>query len=256
MTGARAVAAILAAAAIALSPSLGHAANPKPGDRHPDWFGSYMMASGADLAGFKNENQENIDAVIKAHLQPWARLKMEQTNGVADDTGATCGLDGIFRLWLRSGGFTWVPNGNQILMISYGVYSGGVRRFYLDRPHTKYPPPTWNGQSVARWEGQTLVVDTIGFNDKSWLMSAMEPHTEALHVVERIRMAAPELLEIHSVVEDRLALTSPYTFTLYFKRTGDEYIERVCSGEPGEQREWAAWQQKAIKAGMRPAPPR
>jgi hypothetical protein len=222
---------------------------------HPEWTGLYSMARGADLAGFKPE-PENLDAEIARHLQPWARLKLAQTNGVAEDTGSICQPTGIFRINLVGNGFMWLPAGNKILVISTHFQAAGARNVFLDRPHPKYPAPTWYGHSVGRWEGTTLVVDTVGFNDKSWLTSSMQPHTEELHVIERYRMAAPGLIELRIVVEDRQALTSPYAYTRYFKRVGDEVPEGVCNADEGEQELWSGFRQKALKHGMVPVPAR
>ena len=57
----------------------------------------------------------------------------------------------------------------------------------MNRPHPKHPLPRWNGDSVGHGEGDTLVVDTIGFNDKSWLSAEMTRHAEETHLIERIR---------------------------------------------------------------------
>jgi hypothetical protein len=77
-----------------------------------------------------------------------------------------------------------------------------------------------------------LIVDTIGFNDKSWLMSDREPHSEALEVVERMRLVADgAYLEIQTTVEDPKALVTDYTFTRYYKKleVGVQTDESVCN---------------------------
>jgi hypothetical protein len=102
----------------------------------------------------------------------------------------------------------------------------------LNRTHSKNPPPTWNGDSVGHWEGDTLVVDTVGFNDKSWLHTAMQPHTEETHMVERIRhITTPSgaFIVVHGRMEDRQALTSPYEYSRYYKQTNEEFLPNVCS---------------------------
>ena len=212
-----------------------------------DWSGRYTMARGADLRGFQPVNQRLDDVVMKA-LQPWARLKIAETNGVADDTGAVCNLAGLFRHLSVLGNFYWIPGDGKIIMAaSMEVEIAGVRRIYLNRGHPPNLPHTWLGDSVGHWEGDTLVVDTTGFNDKSWLMSGMEPHTEELHVVERFRQVAPGLLEIQTTVDDRKALTTPYTYTRYEKKVNSEAPEQICNGDPGEQAEWVGFQKSAIK---------
>src|SRR5258708_3333719 len=73
-----------------------------------DWTGYYAIARGKALAGLKPLNP-NIDEVILAHLQPWARAKLEATDGIADDTGQVCQPDGIFRFPLNGGSFLFLP---------------------------------------------------------------------------------------------------------------------------------------------------
>jgi hypothetical protein len=70
--------------------------------------------------------------------------------------------------------------------------------------------PTWMGDSVARWEGDTLVVDAIGFNDKTWLSGVGSIHSEALHVVERYTPNADGTLGYEATVTDPKALTKPW----------------------------------------------
>ena len=67
------------------------------------------------------------------------------------------------------------------------IYSGDAqtRHIYMNVPHTKNPSPSWYGESVGHWEGNTLVIDTIGMNTKSFVDNYRTPHTERLHVVER-----------------------------------------------------------------------
>src|SRR5438876_80733 len=83
---------------------------------------------------------------------------------------------------------TTVPDfsSGQVVM----VYSGDaqVRRVYLNVPHSENPQPTWYGESVGHYEGDTLVVDTIGMNDKTFVDNYRTPHTTKLHVVERWRV--------------------------------------------------------------------
>ena len=83
------IAALLVAVVALWSPCLAQS-GAKAATEHPDWSGFYMLAETPNLAGFKHDHMKEIDQVIVAHLQPWARLRMEQTNGVAEDTGAIC----------------------------------------------------------------------------------------------------------------------------------------------------------------------
>lgn len=253
------LAAALSAFTLLASPCLAQTA-PSYAANHPDWIGYYRNSHADELQGFKPSFTDDklLDVEIEKHLQPWAKVKMEQTNGVAEDTGAICQLDGPFRLVIRGGSFQWLPtlDGKKILLVSGGIYSAGVRKVYMDRPHPKYPPPTWLGDSIGRWEGDTLVVDTVGFNSKFWLTSSMQPHTEELHSIERYRMAAKGLIEVETTIEDRQALTSPYKYTMYFTKVDSEVGEHVCNPEEGDMRMWNDYRVKGIKAGMIPVSPK
>jgi hypothetical protein len=219
------------------------AANDAP---EKDWTGFYTLSRDRELApqGLKNVNMD-LDKTIVAHLQPWAKAKMDVTNGTADDTGAVCLPDGIFRNPPFAGRFLWLPAKDHITMVFHEVNTAGVRRIYLNREHPRNLPPTWNGDSIGKWDGDTLVVDTIGFNDKSWLMSAMEPHTEETHMIERMRtVKGGAYFEIVTVVEDRHALTSAYTYTRYYKKQQAEITENICGDEI---QIWKDWRNKALK---------
>jgi hypothetical protein len=228
---------------------------------HVEWSGYYAIAQAKSLKGFAPVNQD-LDPVVMAHLQPWALEKIKETNGVADDMGAICNLAGIFRHPSVIGAFYWLPVPGKIVMaFTRELETAGVRRIYLTDQHPKNLPATYLGHSIGHWEAPaaknsnepTLVVDTIGFNDKTWLMSGLEPHTEELHVVERIRLVDNgTLLEVSTTVDDRKALTSPYTYSRYYRKTDQEFHEEICNGDAGEQELWVGFHQSALKHGFRP----
>ena len=254
-----------AAAVLALvgcmSPALAADAAPQKGPLHKDWAGYYAIAGAKSLNGFTPVNQQ-LDPVIMAHLQPWALEKIKETNGVADDMGAICNLAGIFRHPAAIGAFYWLPVPGKIVMaFTRELETAGVRRIYLSDQHPKNLQATYLGHSIGHWEapaagkseGDTLVVDTIGFNDKTWLNSGLEPHSEELHVVERIRLVENgTLLEVSTTVEDRKALTSPYTYSRYYRKTDEEHHEEICNGDPGEQELWLGFNKSALRHGFRP----
>jgi hypothetical protein len=216
----------------------------------PDWTGYYTMAARKDFAGtpFKQDSPgEELNKLIIPHLQPWAKARMEATDGIADDTGQVCLPDGIFRYPSMAGRFQWLQERDRIVLVFGDINTAGVRRIFLNRGHPKNPVPSWNGDSIGHWEGGTLVVDTTGFNDKSWLFGGMEPHTEEAHLIERIRRVANDtLLEINITVEDQHALTTAYTYNRYYKKQPDsaEMPEDVCNEDPDT---WKQWRNEALK---------
>src|SRR5207245_866425 len=99
----------------------------------------------------------------------------------------------------------------QVTMINYG--GPEVRRIYLNVPHSANPKPSWYGESVGHYEGgDTLVVDTIGMNDKSFVDSYRTPHTTQIHVVERFKLIdGGKALEVNFTVPEPGALHMPWS---------------------------------------------
>ena len=111
-----------------------------------------------------------------------------------------------------------------------------MRRVYLDVPHSANPKPSWFGESVGHYEGDTLVVDTIGLDKRSYVDNYFTPHTEALHVVERYRLIeGGRTLEVNIRVEDQGAFTTPWTAMQRYRRVDQgEMAESVCAENNGD----------------------
>ena len=118
------------------------------------------------------------------------------------------------------------------LILLYETSTNEVfREVFTDgRPLPKDPQPSWKGYSVGRWEGDTMVVDTIGFNDRGWIDTGMgRPQTEALHVTERLRRRNAGTMEIGITIDDPKAYTKPWTVTVYQRVLLDtDLIEFIC----------------------------
>jgi hypothetical protein len=108
---------------------------------------------------------------------------------------------------------------------------GGFRQFYLDgRTLPKDPNPTWYGYSVGRWEGDTLVVDTAGFNDRSWLDESGHPHSEELHITERFQRVDFGHIKFQIMFDDPRTLTRPLTRSLTLNYAADtDMLEYICN---------------------------
>lgn len=163
-----------------------------------------------------------------APLQPWAESKFKAVNAQTDDPNLACLPEGVPR-------FMFVPLPMEIFQVPTRVViiREGVqvfRQIYMNRQHPKDLDPTYSGDSVGKWEGETLVVDTIGLNDKTWVDSAGIPHSEALHVIERIRRVDHDTLVDDFTLEDQKAFTRPITAQQVYKlKPGWEIQEFVCS---------------------------
>jgi hypothetical protein len=111
------------------------------------------------------------------------------------------------------------------------VRGGRFRQILTDgRELPKDPQPTWMGYSVGRWDGDTLVVTSAGFNDKTWLDFNGHPHTEALRVTERFRRKNFGEMSVEMTFEDPKAYARPWTISLVGKLAPDtELLEYVCN---------------------------
>lgn len=108
---------------------------------------------------------------------------------------------------------------------------GGTRQIYMDgRAHVPDPSPSWLGYSVGRWEGDTLVVDTVGFNGKSWLDAFGHPQSEAARVIERYRRRNAGLMDVEITVDDPVWYTRPFTVKVVHELQADsDILEYFCA---------------------------
>ncbi len=121
---------------------------------------------------------------------------------------APAGVPRIFIIGRRPFEIIQIP-GRVLMLFEWDHW---VRQIWTDgREHPEDPDPTWMGHSIGWWEGDTFVVDSVGFNAKTWLDMAGHPHSEALHLVERWRRVDQETLELHLTFDDPIAYTKPWT---------------------------------------------
>ncbi len=112
------------------------------------------------------------------------------------------------------------------------IFSGDqqIRRIYLDVPHSTNPKSSWYGESVGHYEGDTLVIDTIGLNDKTFVDYFRTPHTDKLHVRERLRLVEDgKILEAQFTVDDPDSFYQPWSGMRRFRRVDVPYMEEVCA---------------------------
>ena len=167
-------------------------------------------------------------------LQPWAEelLKERRANVSKDDPQGLCLPSGVPRLSPYPYKIIQTP---KVVVILFEGNVHSYRQLFTDgRGHDEDITDTWMGDSIARWEGnETLVVDTVGFNDKTWLNGSGMPHSDQLHVIERYRRPDLGHLEIEITLEDPKAFTKPSTFKRTHTLTETwEIHEYVCNENP------------------------
>jgi hypothetical protein len=164
-------------------------------------------------------------------IQPWAEaLTEERTPGGSEWPPAGCLPPGVPVLNTGNRSLKIIQE-PSLVVILYEVF-GQFRQIFLDgRTLPKDPNPTWLGYSVGRWDGDILVVDTAGFNGKTWLDVRGHPTTEVLHVTERFRRRDFGHLDIQLTIDDPKAYTKPWTVNLLpMEFDGDnELLEDVCN---------------------------
>jgi hypothetical protein len=162
---------------------------------------------------------------------PWAAalLKQRAENNSKDAPGAHCLPRGITNAGALFP-FRLVQTGGLLVMLFEDDIPSHRQVFLDGRSHPKDMDPKWMGHSVGHWEGDTLVIDTMGFDDRSWLTAQGHPHTENMHVIERFRRPDLGHLEIQFTIDDPATYAKPWII----KRaadldTSDEVGEYVCT---------------------------
>jgi hypothetical protein len=169
------------------------------------------------------------------NIKPWAKERMRRENeavlagNIAFTPRSSCMPAGVpaFMLFIVEPVY-FVQAPNEVAII----YSGDaqVRHVYLGEPHSANPKPSWYGESVGRYEGDTLVIDTVGFNEKTYVDNYRTPHTAKLHVVERWKLIEDgNLLEVKLTVEDPDTFVEPWSGIQRYRRVQERMTEQVCA---------------------------
>lgn len=221
-----------------------------PGLTHAQGVGSKGAAQ--DLAGVYQSIPDgtalpgglrNSGSPSEISLTPSARDQMKAVNP-KDDPWKKCQPVGQFRMMARDNTvFEILPAGGLIIILFEDFTHGFMRKLYLNRGHAQRSTTTsdpdipltkltWFGDSIAHWEKDTLVIDAVDFNDRTWLNDAGAPHSDALHTTERLRAIRDgQFLEYKMTAEDPQALAKPYTYVRYFKKLDREFEDDNCVEE-------------------------
>jgi hypothetical protein len=203
-----------------------------------DLSGVWEAANGGDApGGIENSGAPryllNVMRDFKGAVpfQPWAAKLFEQrqANKLRDNPMIRCLPAGVPRLVAYTHPYKIVQTGDLIVI----MYESQTlfRQIFMDgRLHPKDPEPTWLGYSIGRWDGDTLVVETIGFNDKTWLDGMGHPHSDAMKVTERFRRRDAGHMDIEVVIDDPKAYTQPIRYVQPQALLPDgDLIEYICN---------------------------
>jgi len=207
---------------------------PLPGEK-----GLWNAGAGTSIAS----NQRGIDnpgqnlptnlKVADVPFLPWARTVYDHRveTLTADDPHVRCKPSGGPRLYTTPYGieFVEIPEMQRIYVMGVGG-PHTYRTFYMDgRSHPADPDPSFYGHSTAKYDGNALVVDSVGFNEKFWLTREGVPHTEKLHLMERFTRSDYNTLKYEATIDDPGAYTSSWSggWNIPWNPNGEMY-EYVC----------------------------
>ena len=217
----------------------------------PDWSGAWILP-------FEAFGQENVrsrivgDPIAPKFTPPYLALMLETRRGLIgrpdtpkeaeSSTGPrrrlnseNCLPTGMPNLMRYAFAFEFLfTPGRVTIVLEHDDTS--VRRIYTDgRGHTDDSDPSYNGESIGHWDGQTLVVDTVGISSKAELIAGVHTSGRA-RVTERIRLVDKDHLQIDTVVDDPVALREPWKITRVYTRTAPTFFERICQDNNREGR--------------------
>jgi hypothetical protein len=180
-----------------------------------------------------------VEGEIPYKPEALAQKKKNQENWLTLDPEIKCYLPGIPRATYMPYPFQIVQSASALSLVY--EYAGAVRNIYLKDPG-KPPADSWMGQSVGRWEGDTLVIDVTGFNDQTWFDRAGNFHSDKLHVVERYKRTGPNELSYEATIEDPAIFTRPWKMSMALYRRQEnnaqlldfkcaEFVEELIYGQ-------------------------
>jgi hypothetical protein len=153
----------------------------------------------------------------------------QQMAGVEDDTELLhCRPDGVPGVLTRRDNVSLLQSPTEVTIV-YQI-DNQVRHVYLNVPHSPHPARSWYGDSVGHFEGDTLVVDTIGLNDLAPIDHYGTPHSDSIHVVERYHLVdGGKTLQVDFMVDDPVAFTTAWSGIAHYRRSRAGYEEFICA---------------------------
>ena len=200
---------------------------PRTPDGKPDLSGKWSSKD--------NTFARNLATGLKEEdvpFQPWAKTlfdKRKDGSHSREDPDANCLPQGVPKIGALAYPWRLIQTPGSIVII-YEAFTLWRQIFMDGRELVADPNPTWMGYSTAKWDGDTLVIDTRGFNGSLWLDQLGRPSTEALHVIERFHRRDFGHLDIHVTIDDPGAYTRPWSVKQEVALRHDtELMEFICN---------------------------
>jgi hypothetical protein len=204
------------------------APTPRTPDGKPDLSGIW---SGPGPGSYDRNVARDLSP---ADIQPWAEaLYQERIRNLGKDAPRANCLPDPFPYYHIVDLARIIQTPGLIAVLYQGTTNSVHRTIFTDgRELPKNPNPTWMGYSVGHWEGDTLVVDTGGFNDRSWLDIEGHPHTEALHITERFRRHDFGHMDLEMIIDDPKAFTRAFSLKIAKTLVPDtDLLESICEND-------------------------
>jgi hypothetical protein len=191
--------------------------------------------SNAEARRLGVEPTYRIADLTNPNLKQWAKDVMKKDNDevlagkIGYTPGSSCKPSGVPVFMLDGGPFYFVQTPKEVQIIA--SEDSQVRHIYMNVPHSKNPKPSWYGESVGHYEkGDTLVIDTIGLNTKTFVDQFRTPHTDKLHVVERWHLVnGGTTIEIEVTIDDPDTFNQPWKGMVRLQRGQQPFTEFVCA---------------------------
>jgi hypothetical protein len=231
---------------------------PRTADGHPDLSGVWMHG----LAGKAATVQGGLPPALREFsvknedpppFQPWAAAKINNLSEVKAELGrasVNCMPRGV------PGMFITDPYPIQLIqtpgqLVQLDELNNNWRVIPLDgRPHSKDPDPQFNGEGIGHWEGDTLVIDTIGIDERTWNNFSGWFHSDQEHVIERITRPDVNYLDYQVTIEDPKVLTKPWTSSVrHWSLSHESLLEYYCTHNE-EVSEYKQLDEKQQKSGQ------
>jgi hypothetical protein len=223
---------------LGLSPEAGAQAIQRTPDGKPDLSGIWQAVNTAAWNILPHAAEPGVPAglgVVEGNEIPYTpeAAKKQRENyakRAALDPESKCWLPGVPRATYMGFPFQIVQTPAQVSILY--EYGHALRNVYMNSPHPRGPIEFWMGDSRGRWEGDTLVVDVVHFNDQTWFDRAGNHHSEQLHVVERYTPVDRNNITYEVTIEDPKVFTRPWKMSMPLYRRLDrnmQILEYECS---------------------------